>query len=80
MVSHQCLSTDYMTTSHNFGKQSPSGAGKAWEVVEYMRSMEQPGETWTEGTEQEKDAHQWAEEAACKRPLKYQPTKCQMST
>lgn len=56
MVSHQCLSTDYMTTSHNFGKQSPSGAGKAWEVVEYMRSMEQPGETWTEGTEQEKDA------------------------
>lgn len=46
MIAHQYLSIDYVTSSHNFGKQGPQGTEKAWrrsdgeyEVAEWdMRS------------------------------------------
>lgn len=35
VISPQCLSTDDITTSHDFGKQDPRGARKAWSGGEY---------------------------------------------
>lgn len=35
IISHQRLSTDDITTSHDFGKQDPRGARKAWSGGEY---------------------------------------------